>query len=338
MRRLTAEADNITAAEELSRFTREVLLPADVLPLPYLRAALARGAADTIFGWLRERRSSGLEEVELRLREAGKPASSPDPGSWMEEGVHALAAVTEALREPKEATPAAQTAEPPVRVIFPEGLNPATLGQRTCQGLVFQFVASPDDFDWDRFEHLSRPDEFNPQESSWGSLVATRGLIQDFFLLAQAEESEQVAVFAVRTEEKLDSEVMVLCKRNGQWECWPSLLCRFGNQARLGRPGPERPHARTQELIHRQPLRCTGRDHGPDPFAPAVPTLTARPLRDVPINHHKPYGLFRQIIRRLDSGRGNKREVGFPMLLQALGHRLAVPALGHSRRAGSQNL
>src|SRR5262249_293156 len=122
-----------------------VMLPPEVLPLPDLRATLARAAANVVFGWLRERRSRGLTAVEERLRTAGKEAETPDKAVWTEAGVQALAAVLEAGQEPERAGGSAtqQPFAPPVRVVLPTELHPATLGERHWQELVLRFGASP---------------------------------------------------------------------------------------------------------------------------------------------------------------------------------------------------
>ena len=79
----------------------------------------------------------------------------------------------------------------------------------------------------------------------------------------------------------------------------------------------------TGDRIHRQILQRAGRDYRPDALAPTVPALTPRPLRDVPIDHHKAERLLRQVVGRLDPRCRDEGEVGRPMLTQALGHRLA---------------
>jgi hypothetical protein len=89
----------------LQRFLSEVVLPPGVLPLADLRTALAKGAADVVFGWLREQRGAGWEAVEHRLREAGQRVATPEPAQWTEEGVRAIARVGEALQEPREGSP-----------------------------------------------------------------------------------------------------------------------------------------------------------------------------------------------------------------------------------------
>lgn len=65
--RLLESAPNI---ERVKQWTREVVLPEDMLPLSVLRAALARGAADVIEQWEREKNLGAFGPVVQRLREA----------------------------------------------------------------------------------------------------------------------------------------------------------------------------------------------------------------------------------------------------------------------------
>src|SRR5262249_49084666 len=101
LRRLMNETDYVTRAEEVARFTRDVVMPPRVLSLADLRTALAKGAADVVFGWLREQRGVGWEAAEHRLREAGKRVAAPDRAEWTADGVRAIARVGEVLQEPR---------------------------------------------------------------------------------------------------------------------------------------------------------------------------------------------------------------------------------------------
>ena len=84
------EIEKVTSVEEIRLLTREVVVPAGVLPMPALRAGMAKGAADAVFGWMKERRGGGLEEVERRLREAGEAVKVGDAGAWAREGAAAI--------------------------------------------------------------------------------------------------------------------------------------------------------------------------------------------------------------------------------------------------------
>jgi hypothetical protein len=58
--------------KNLRRYTYDVPLPANVLPLPALEAAMAQGASDALFEWMKDWRGGGVDEVEQRLRKRGK--------------------------------------------------------------------------------------------------------------------------------------------------------------------------------------------------------------------------------------------------------------------------
>src|SRR5262249_3306854 len=74
VKRRVAEIGKGRSVEEIRRFTGEVGVPEGVLPLGEVRRAMAAGAADAVFEWMKrpEVRAAGFGEVEARLREAGK--------------------------------------------------------------------------------------------------------------------------------------------------------------------------------------------------------------------------------------------------------------------------
>ena len=127
MRRMLGELEYTTDLEDLRTFTREIVLPPELLPLNPLRQALARGAADVVFAWLREGHRDGLEVVESRLRQAARSLENLDPASWTADGLRGLALVSEAVHAPPAPEKAAplEGEEISVRVMLPEGLNPA---------------------------------------------------------------------------------------------------------------------------------------------------------------------------------------------------------------------
>ena len=100
---------------------------------------------------------------------------------------------------------------------------------------------------------------------------------------------------------------------------------------------------RRQILEHTPPLLRTGRDHRPDPLAPAVARRAACPLRYVPINHHEADGLLRQVVRRPQPRRRYEPEIALPILLQPFlqfwlcrpAGTSCVPARSTARRAPS---
>lgn len=58
-------------------------------------------------------------------------------------------------------------------------------------------------------------------------------------------------------------------------------------------------------------LRASG-NHSPDPLTPAAALLAPRALRDASVDGHATNRLFRQVVRRVDAGRRDEVEVGFP--------------------------
>jgi predicted amidohydrolase len=231
MRRMLGELEYTTDPEDLRRFTREILLPPELLPLTPLRQALARGAADVVFAWLREGHRSGLEGVESRLRQAARPLENLDPASWTAGGLRGLALVSEAVHEPpapaKEVPPAG--AEVPVRVILPEGLNPAMMGQQRCKGLILQFGASPDELTWPSPGEEAEPDNEGRRRPEVGasSFVVAFGLSKDLFSLGQAENATRIAALGVRKEGEQRGRAMILLERGGQWFLWRNPDPRF---------------------------------------------------------------------------------------------------------------
>jgi WD40 repeat protein/predicted amidohydrolase len=221
LRRLLGEIDNITRAEELHRFTREVILPGDQLPLADLRAALAKGAADVVFAWLRERRGGGLEMVETRLREAGQRIATPAPSLWTTAGVRVLGTIADALQEPPEIAKPEVHREPesPVRVVLPKGLNPATLGDRKCNGFVFHFLSKPAELLWRLGEyHLQAPEHKQTMHSGWSHAGMT--IAEDLYLLARAEGIQTVAAVGVRQEDDPDVALFVVFQQADHWVIW----------------------------------------------------------------------------------------------------------------------
>src|SRR5271154_3626945 len=86
-------------------------------------------------------------------------------------------------------------------------------------------------------------------------------------------------------------------------------------------------HRLTQILEHRTPLSRTRRDYRPDPLTPAPSSFAARPLRDVPIDDHKPDRLLSHIVRRFQSWRRDKPEITFAMLPEPFGEVLTMFAV-----------
>jgi hypothetical protein len=70
-----------------------------------------------------------------------------------------------------------------------------------------------------------------------------------------------------------------------------------------------RMHRLLQVAPRRPPLLGARRQHAPDPLAPALPRRAARPLRDVPVDHHEANRLLGQVVGRFDLRRRDEAEV-----------------------------
>jgi predicted amidohydrolase len=240
LQRLVNELDYVNRTEELQRFLREVMLPPGVLPLADLRAALAKGAADVVFGW-REELGTGWANVEDRLREAGKRVATPEPAQWTEEGVRAIARVGEALQEPREQTqqPVSPTPEVQVQVVLPEGLNPAALGDRRCDDLFLQFRSTPADLRWfasveyPDYQQLGRP-VYQTREGGLLPLPPGRlRIAEELLLLARAEGFEHVAAVGVLGATGGDTLILIVFRHGNSWQVWADdgYLWTISNQA-----------------------------------------------------------------------------------------------------------
>ena len=114
--------------------------------------------------------------------------------------------------------------------------------------------------------------------------------------------------------------------RSWPWLLWLLRLPRLGQQRWRFFPVEVRLDRPAQIIKHTSPLLRTRRHHRPYPLTPALPLLAARTLGDVPVDHHEPYRLLRQVVRRLHSWRRHEREVTLAMSRQPLGHCPSVPA------------
>jgi hypothetical protein len=97
--------------------------------------------------------------------------------------------------------------------------------------------------------------------------------------------------------------------RSWPWLLWLLRLPRLGQQRWRFFPVEVRLDRPAQIIKHTSPLLRTRRHHRPYPLTPALPLLAARTLGDVPVDHHEPYRLLRQVVRRLHSWRRHEREV-----------------------------
>ncbi|WP_309893182.1 pentapeptide repeat-containing protein [Archangium sp.] len=230
LRRLADSLDKVTSLEDLRRFTREVVLPPDVLPLEALRGAMARGAADAVFQWLEreDARAAGLAEVEVRLRKAAEAGRSEH--AWAAGVLPVLGAVASAVRGAQETRVSQATAPAPeVRVVLPSGMDPAALGVRRHAGWVLSFKAKPGDFRAyeDESRGLLRAGERlrggDAREKGEEPRFAQVWLdsAEELFSLAIAEGAERVAVVGIWEEKTPDRAVLVIAvERAGAWTLW----------------------------------------------------------------------------------------------------------------------
>lgn len=116
LERLEAEIEGMNSVERVRQLTREIILPDGVIPLLFLRSAMALGAADVIRAWL-DRHGSSIHpfaEVEARLRSAGNAVSPSFVEGFTSGGKTALLAIAAAVRG--DAPPAKERASAPIRV------------------------------------------------------------------------------------------------------------------------------------------------------------------------------------------------------------------------------
>ncbi len=213
VRRLLRELDSLVSVEQLRRYTREIVLPAQALPLPALRAVLARGAADALFEWQKDTRGFGLGPLVQRLHEAAKPVAPPDPNEWSEAGGAALESVLQAVhQEPTSPSPAQPASEAEVvRWAIPSGLDPAALGELRRGGFVFRFRPRPEDFrvfDWNPPEQHSEEGEVSE---------GARAAAQELFLLTVAEAPGPTGAMAVAVEGALVGAILPITHEGEHW-------------------------------------------------------------------------------------------------------------------------
>jgi len=214
LRRLLTEYDVVGRTSELHKYLREVVLPPEVLPLELIRAALARGAGDVVFGWLREERTNALVAVEQRLRE-GADKSSIDEPQWHPAALSAMQALHDAVQEPKAAvTPT--TEEPPVRVVMPDDFHPANLGHIQAGGYLpwsFRFGRSVSQITW----HEHREDKGDPGATIY---VNRLDFTQRLFLVAEARRHSKLAAVSVKPRDEMRADSFVLFAEDGGWRIW----------------------------------------------------------------------------------------------------------------------
>ena len=133
------DAANVPRMEFLRRYTREVVLPPDVLPLAALRAAMAGAAAKTIDAWAMKWRGVGLDEMVKALGEVGREVAVLAPGEWTDEGRSAVGAIEAVISEPVEEQAAPPPPPPVVRTQVPATFDPSTFEDFEADGWTFVF-------------------------------------------------------------------------------------------------------------------------------------------------------------------------------------------------------
>ena len=85
----------------------------------------------------------------------------------------------------------------------------------------------------------------------------------------------------------------------------------------------------TQKRKRRHAALLARCQHCPDPLAPTAAFLAARPLRHVPIHHHKPDRPFRRVVGRVHSRRRDECEIRFSVRLEPLRQHTRMLRLRH---------
>ena len=232
LRRLVDDVLNnrVLHCEEVRPFMREILLSAQVLPPSALRAALAEGSADAVWGWLQrsEVRAVGFGEVEVRLRKEAESLGRAQ--KWTPEALKVISEVATEVRGPVERTGAAEAPPSEQEVLKP--------GIRKHGGWVLSFAKEPGDFRprwgesrWDEapgsgtkpaHQRTSSPDEEARRRDGPGPLTEAQiESAEQLFSLAIAEEADRAVAVAVWREKAPDRPVLwvVSCKQ-GQWSLW----------------------------------------------------------------------------------------------------------------------
>ncbi|HYO67455.1 MAG TPA: pentapeptide repeat-containing protein, partial [Archangium sp.] len=250
LRRLADSLDKVTSLEDLRRFTREVVLPPDVLPLEALRGAMARGAANAVFDWLgsRDAGAVGFLEVEARLRKTAEAGRREH--AWATGVQSVLDAVASAVQGAPEVRESQATAPvPEVRVVLPSGMDPAALGVRRHAGWVLSFKAKPGDFraygdeSREMLRAGARLRKGDVGEKGEGPRFAQVWLdsAEELFSLAIAEGAERVATVAAWEEELPDRAMLIIVvERAGAWTLWSDGDADWW--------GPEREHSKKNLL------------------------------------------------------------------------------------------
>ncbi len=217
LRRLEKTLPSLNTADEVLPYLAEVILPADVLPLPLLRSALARGAAQVLESWLLEEGGSALGEVYRRLRSAGRASELPDP-PLTDPAKRAIANVVQRLQVPREAVGVTGNVELVAEV--PEPIDPSLLREDRTDEFAVHFGLEPD-----VPERTLR--ELFPLPRSGGVSEIVPAASQTLQLLMQADGAEQflfAGVVRVSGDAPSTHALYTLGRFGPTWECWRERL------------------------------------------------------------------------------------------------------------------
>ena len=195
--------DGVNSTEQIARYTREVILSPETLPLKHLRAALARGSVAFI-----EKNPAGLEEVSKRLRSEARLVEALEPAEWNEEAAAEISRIETALRGGTEEK---EPERPEVTVQIPRGVSALALGRFEFQRWSFRVS--------DDLQHVPP------------AMREILELQRDFALTQGASEAVFLNIYQRKpmTLEKVPVDCFVLLKREEDWR----ILLRPKHKATL---------------------------------------------------------------------------------------------------------
>ncbi len=141
--RLYSDLRHVTRVEEIRQLTREVVMPAGVLPLSGVRVALAKGAAEAVQEWMGDHPELG--DLVKRLREAGTKAAD---GAWTSDGIDAIEGVSQEARGGERPTKRVMS------MLARRGLERIGADPVAHNGFLLSFRRRPEDFALRLPDHL----------------------------------------------------------------------------------------------------------------------------------------------------------------------------------------
>jgi WD40 repeat protein/predicted amidohydrolase len=139
LRELLDGPERVQGMEGMRQALREIPLPASVLPLDKLQAAMAQGAANSIDLWRKE--IGGLDALLEAYRADAKGVTALSELEWSEEGRAAVAAAVAAVEVWREPDPPPVVVERVVEVVrAPEGIDPRGIPDFSVPDLSVIFI------------------------------------------------------------------------------------------------------------------------------------------------------------------------------------------------------